>query len=100
MALLFPSLAFRFQLRIYFFILASLFKSATVLSEVDVDYNRDIRSILSDKCFECHGPDKANRKADLRLDTEDFITETVAPGRPDLSAVSYTHLTLPTICSV
>lgn len=34
------------------------------------DYDREIRPILSDKCYACHGPDAANRKANLRLDVE------------------------------
>ena len=85
MPLIFPVFDYRFYFPVYIGLLVLLFNSATVLSDAVVEYNRDIRSILSDNCFDCHGPDAANRKADLRLDTEDFISEIVAPGQPDLS---------------
>jgi hypothetical protein len=54
-----------------------------------LQYNRDVRSILAENCFACHGPDSAARKADLRLDKREAAIEmgAIAPGKPTDSAL-------------
>jgi hypothetical protein len=50
-----------------------------------IDFNRDVRPILSDKCFACHGPDEKHRKVRLRLDDERAAVAAgvLAPGKPE-----------------
>ncbi|MFM8735670.1 MAG: PSD1 and planctomycete cytochrome C domain-containing protein [Pirellulales bacterium] len=51
-------------------------------ADAAIEFNRDIRPVLSDNCFACHGPDASNRKADLRLDLRDAAIEAgaIVPG--------------------
>ncbi len=70
--------------------LVALGASSLSAAEPTLAFNRDVRPVLADNCFACHGPDANKRKAKLRLDTREGLFEStpkrgpaVIPGRID-----------------
>ncbi|MCI0740704.1 MAG: DUF1553 domain-containing protein [Gemmataceae bacterium] len=63
------------------------FWATTAHAQSKIEYNRDIRPILTSNCFACHGPDSAARKAELRLDNREdaLAAEVIVPGKPEKS---------------
>ena len=64
----------------------------TAALAADVNYNRDVRPVLAENCFRCHGPDAGSRKANLRLDSAGEAVKpaksgavAVVPGKPEAS---------------
>src|SRR3954471_5057123 len=71
----------------------ALFAAATA-GQGPVSFNRDIRPIMADTCFRCHGPDKGARMAGLRLDIRDEALKPtksgvtpIVPGAPEKSEI-------------
>ena len=72
-------------------LLALLGAVSSAAAAEPIDFNRQIRPILADACFHCHGPDAAAREAKLRLDERDGLygvregVAVVVPGKPEES---------------
>ena len=77
----------------YLFAIAALVAASSVIAAPKpIDFQREIRPILSDNCFQCHGPDPANRMAGLRLDLKDAALEARKNGAAIVPANSASSL--------
>lgn len=70
-------------------LMVSVFFAASLTADdaVAIRFNEQVRPILSENCFECHGPDEESRAADLRLDLSEEAVDygAIVPGKPDES---------------
>ncbi|QDT35554.1 PSD1 and planctomycete cytochrome C domain-containing protein [Thalassoglobus polymorphus] len=71
---------------------AAILLTSVLHAEDEISFNRDIRPILSDKCFACHGPEEASREGGFRLDDQessygeaDSGEHPIVPGKPNES---------------
>ena len=66
-----------------------LVQSSSLIAWQQVDFNRDVRPILSENCFFCHGQDPAKREAGLRLDQREPAVDAgaISPGDVEISSL-------------
>src|SRR5215218_3379293 len=86
---MFASSPFPQPRRFFVGIFGLLLMSSAIQAQNKIEYNRDVRPILAENCFACHGPDSAARKAKLRLDDREAAIDrgVIVPGKPEESDV-------------
>ena len=81
-----PTICRMWQMFRFSALLIAMFAGAAAADPID--FNRDIRPILAENCYQCHGPDEQTREAELRLDQRVSTLDSsgiVVPGKPDES---------------
>lgn len=77
--------------RLLTILLFSLLVATNAQADNRIHYGREVRPILARYCFACHGPDEAARKADLRLDIAESVTELLPSGARAIAAGDPEH---------